>query len=115
MIVGCGRRVEAVVPFAVPGVACQAGLFQFPHLPVADLDALGVGGRIELGLDCQAGAGGGRADGVDDDFVAGQGTPAPVHRDEAEQLVLDPVPFRGLTWALMWQNWASRSACRLPS
>src|SRR5512142_1965470 len=75
MIIGCGRRVETVVPFAVPGVAGEPGLLQLPHLPVGDLHALGVSALVEPGLDFQAGAGGGRPDGADDDFVAGQGRP----------------------------------------
>jgi hypothetical protein len=72
MIIGCGRRVETVVPFAVPGVAGEPGLLQFPHLPVRDLHALGVSALVEPGLDFQAGSGGGRPDGVDDDLVTGQ-------------------------------------------
>ena len=59
MIIGCGRRVETIVPFAVPGVAGEAGLLQLPHLPVGDLHALGVSALVEPGLDFQAGAGGG--------------------------------------------------------
>ena len=34
----------------------------------------------------------------DDDFVAGQGSPAPVHRDVGEQPMLDFIPFRGAGW-----------------
>ncbi len=51
MIIGCGRRVETVVPFAVPGVTGEAGLLQLPHLPVGDLHALGIGALVEQGLD----------------------------------------------------------------
>ena len=93
--VGPGR-VEAVVPFAVVVVAGQdAGVGEGLHLPVGDLDAGRVGGGVEVGLDGQPGRGLGRTDGLDDDFVAGQGPTAPVDRDEREQPVLDLVPLAG--------------------
>src|SRR2546430_3963194 len=41
----------------------------------------------------QPGAGGGGGDGLHDDFVAGQWSASPVHRDVGEQPVLDLVPF----------------------
>jgi len=44
---------------------------------------------VELGADFQSGAGLGPGDEVDDDFVAGEGTAAPVRGDVAEQAVLD--------------------------
>jgi hypothetical protein len=46
-------------------------------------------------VDLESGAGVGRADQVDDHFVGDQCSPAPVLRDEAEQAVLDFVPFAG--------------------
>ena len=57
----------------------MAGQDPGPHevgdLPVGDLDALGVGGGVQLGGDSEPRAGGGRGDGLDDDLVAGQGRP----------------------------------------
>ena len=50
-------------------------------LVFCDLDFGGVGGRVDAGVDVQSGAGGGRADQVDDDLVAGQRPPAPVEAD----------------------------------
>src|SRR5450756_1483303 len=85
--------LEGVVPVAVEVVA---GDGQGCHLGVADLDSGGVGGVVELGVDLQPGAGGGGGtDEVDDDFVAGQRAPTPVHRDVAEESVLDSVPPAG--------------------
>jgi hypothetical protein len=55
----------------------------------ADPDAGGVGAGVEFGVHGQAGAGGGGGDGLDDDFVAGQGASAPVHGDVGEEPVLD--------------------------
>jgi hypothetical protein len=63
-------------------------------LGVADGDSGGVVPGVEFGMDGQSGPCGGRGDGVDDDFVVGQ-TAAPVHRDVAEQPVLDGVPLGG--------------------
>jgi hypothetical protein len=48
-----------------------------------------IGGGIQLGADGQPGAGGGRGDAVDDDFVAGQRPAAPVGGDVGKQPVLD--------------------------
>src|SRR5258708_5241457 len=84
-----GNRVDLVIPLTVPAVSGDAGLLQVLHLPVTDLDALGVDAGVQLCLDSQPGGRGGRSDGVDDDLMAGQRPAAPVHRDEAEQLVLD--------------------------
>lgn len=68
------------------------------HLLVADLDALGVLGGVELGLHGQPGAGGGGGDELHDDLVAFQGAAAPVHGDVGEQPVLDfPRSERGAT------------------
>jgi hypothetical protein len=80
-----------VVPVAVPVVAGQR---QGGHLPVADLDAGGIGAGVQLRADPQPGAGGGGCDGLHDDLMAGQRPAAPVHRDVGEQPVLDLVPLR---------------------
>src|SRR4029450_5139305 len=69
----CGRLgPQGVVPGGVPVVSSQRQALQ-------DLGGDGGGDRVaagvEFGVDGQPGAGGGGADGVDDDFVAGQGAP----------------------------------------
>ena len=84
--------VQAVIPVAVEVVA---GDGQGGHVLVADLDAGRVGAGVEFGADGEPGAGGGAGDEVDDDFVAGQRSAAPVHRDLAEEPVLDLVPLGG--------------------
>ena len=58
-------------------------------------DAGGVGAGVEVGADGEPGRGGGGADQVDDDLVAGQRPAAPVHGDLGEQPVLDLVPLAG--------------------
>lgn len=65
------------------------------HLLIGDLDTTLVGVGVEGGRDGEPGRGGGRGDGLDDDLVGFEGTPAPVQGDRGEQPVLDPVPFRG--------------------
>ena len=87
---GCG--CDPVTPFWVPLVS---GEVDGGDLFLGDFDLGRVDGRVQAGVDLQAGAGGGRADQVDDHLVAGQRPAAPVEADEAEQPVLDFVPFRG--------------------
>jgi hypothetical protein len=53
---------------------------------------LGLAAGVECGVDGQSGAGGGRGDGVEDDFVTGQGTALPVHRDVREPRTGRPAP-----------------------
>ena len=65
------------------------------HLLVGDLDAGRVVGVIELGTDRKPGAGGGGGDELHDGLMALQGSAAPVHRDMAEQPVLDFGPLAG--------------------
>ena len=66
-------RVDRVIPLAVEVVPVEGcALFEVFHLPVADLDALGVVTSVEFGGDGQAGAGADRGDRVHDDFVAGR-------------------------------------------
>src|SRR5258708_14112122 len=92
---GGGRRAQGVVPFAVEGVAGQHAVFEVFHLRVADLGSGGVGALVQGGGDGQAGGCGDRADGVDDDVVAGQRAAAPAEGDLGEQPVLDFVPLGG--------------------
>ena len=65
------------------------------HLGVADFDAGGVGAVVEFGVYFQPSLGGCRADEVDDDLVAGQGSAGSVHGDMVEESVFDFVPFAG--------------------
>src|SRR5450755_259962 len=83
--------MEGVVPLAMELVA---GDRQCSNLGLGDLDPFGVAAGVPLGMDGQARRGRGRADQLDYDLVAGQRPPAPVHRDVAEQPVLNPVPLR---------------------
>ncbi|EUA04068.1 2Fe-2S iron-sulfur cluster binding domain protein [Mycobacterium kansasii 824] len=57
-----------------------------------DLDALGVGAGVQLGVHGQPGPDSGHRNGVDDDLVALKRPPTPVHRDVREQPMLDLVP-----------------------
>ena len=61
----------------------------------ADRHAQRVGAGVQGGVHAQSGAGTGGGDQVDDHLVAGQGPPAPVHRDVGEQSVLYLVPLAG--------------------
>ena len=70
-----------------------AGQGQCGHLSFADLGALGVGAVIEFGLNSEPGAGAGGCNELDDGLMAFQGAPAPIHRDVAEQPMLDFVPL----------------------
>src|SRR4051794_21833100 len=85
-------RGDGVVPFAVEVVWCEGDGGEFG---VADLDAGRVPVRVVAGLDGEPGAGGGGGDEFDDGAQAGEGSSAPVHGDEAEHAVLDPVPLAG--------------------
>ena len=73
----------------------KRGLDQIDHfqLIVADTNAFWVEVRIQFGADGQAIFGGGAADEIDDNFMADQRLPPPVHADVAEHAVLDLVPF----------------------
>jgi hypothetical protein len=64
-------------------------------LGIRDFDLRRVPVFVQVRVDLQTGACGGRRDQVDDRLIAGQRLAAPVDRDEAEQAVLDPVPLAG--------------------
>ena len=85
-------RCDGVVPFAVPVVGAQR---QVLHLAVGDLDAALVPVGVVGGLDGEPGLGGGGGDELDDGGDVGEGSASPVHGDEAEEAVLDLVPFAG--------------------
>lgn len=80
--VGRFRR-EGVVPLAVEVVSGEG---QGLDLGLGDLDAERVVAVVELGVDLQPGAGRGRPDEVDYDFVADQQSFTPVRDDRGEQL-----------------------------
>jgi len=87
---------EGVVPFAVEFVSAESAVGgEGVHFGVTDFNAGGIDAVVEFGVNFQPGAGGGRANEVDDDLVAGQGSAAPVHGDVVEQSVFDLVPFTG--------------------
>ena len=70
----------------------QVDHFQFI---IADTNPFGVDINVQFGADGQATFGGGAADEIDDDFMADQWLPPPVHADVAEHAVFDLVPFAG--------------------
>ena len=83
--------VDGVVPFAVEvvGVEGYGG-----ELFVGDFDAGGIPARVVGGLDAEASGGARGRDQFDDGAHGGEGPAPPVHGDEAEHAVLDPVPLR---------------------
>src|SRR5215211_2330900 len=93
-----GRRAlrrgagDVVVPVAVPVMLSErdGGV-----VGVGDLLAGRIPVRVIGALHGEPGGGLGRGDQLDDSAQVGEGTAPPVHRDEAEQPVLDPVPLRG--------------------
>src|SRR5450755_1588950 len=84
--------VDGVIPFAVDVVPRDV---DGVDLGVGEAELGLVCGRVQAGVDLQAGAGRGRGYQVDHDLIAGQGLCTPVDRDVAEQAVLDFVPLRG--------------------
>src|ERR1035438_6019760 len=85
-------RKNGVVPIAVERVALEVDPGEFR---VADLNALGIVGRVQLTAYAQALGGGRGADQADDGLVADQRSAPPVEGDEAEQAMLDLVPLAG--------------------
>ena len=69
------------------------------ELFVGDLDSGRVVPLVELGVDFEALSRCRVRDELDEDPVGGERATAPVHRDEAEQPVLD-VPLRGAGWVV---------------
>src|SRR4030095_15930719 len=86
------RWLYRVVPVAVELVVLYSEGGKFL---IGDLDALRVAAGVEFGMYGESLAGGGGADQVDRDFVAGQRLTSPVRRDLAEQAMLDLVPRAG--------------------
>src|SRR5512132_4430855 len=86
------RWADGVVPLTVELVLHQRHRCQ---LLVAYLDPKGVVAPVQLGADPQARVGRGRPDQLDDHLMADERPTTPVHRDRAEQPMLDPVPLGG--------------------
>ena len=59
------------------------------------LTPVGIPLGVAFGSDAKTGLGGGGGDQFDDGAVGHQWSAAPVHGDEAEHAMLDPVPFGG--------------------
>ena len=62
---------------------------------VGDFDFLGVVAGVEIGGDFQAGGGRGAANQGQQFAKSSQRLAGPVHRDETEQPMFNPIPFRG--------------------
>src|ERR1035441_5321662 len=90
----CGSwyGVDGVIPVRVELVADDV---HRSELRIRDFDAFGVLAGVQTRVDLQSGAGGGRADQVDDHLQALQRLAAPVQADVREHTVLDFVPFAG--------------------
>jgi hypothetical protein len=65
------------------------------QLLIAHLHPKCIAAAVQFRADPQARLRGGRPDQLDDHLMAGQRSAAPVHRDRAEQPMLDPVPLGG--------------------
>src|SRR3954452_23218975 len=73
---------DGVVPLRVEVIA---GDLEGRHLGIADLDALGIGCRVEFAGDGEAGVSRSRSDQFDDRQVAGQGSCPPVLRNVGKE------------------------------
>src|SRR5689334_12844222 len=83
---------DGVIPFTVEFIVRDVDRV---HLLVGHLDAFRVQVGVDLAADLQAGVGRRGADELDDDLMADQWFATPVHGDEGEQAVLNPVPLAG--------------------
>ena len=82
---------DSVVPLGADVVAFEVKGFE---LGVGDFDFGDVVARVEFGGDLEAGASGGAAEQGQELGQRAQRFARPVQRDEAEQAVFDPIPFR---------------------
>jgi hypothetical protein len=69
-------------------------------LIVGHLDTLRIQVSVDLAADFEAGLGGCGSDQLHDHLVAYQRLATPVHGDEGEQPMLDPVPLAGAGWQM---------------
>ena len=91
-IYGVRARRNGIVPFFMKGVSVDV---EGVHLIVGNLDPLGIIVFVENGMNDKPLARSGIGDQVDDDLVACEWDPLPVHADVGEAPMLDFVPFRG--------------------
>jgi len=85
------RAVARVVPLAVKGMGLAGHGSEFG---IGDLDASRIAARVPHGANGESAAGGGRCDEINDDVMTDEGPPSPVHRDMAEEPVLNAIPLR---------------------
>src|SRR5690606_9823110 len=85
-------RFDRVVPIPMPAMAFDG---EFCQVFLGGTAAGRVVAFVEPGGHGQALCCRSRADPIEDELVVGQGLAAPVHGHEAEQAMLDLVPFRG--------------------
>ena len=83
---------DGVVPLGADVVALEFDAFE---LGVGDFDFRGVVTGVEIGGDFQAGCGRGAANQGQQFAEGSQRLARPIHRDETEQPMFDPIPFRG--------------------
>src|SRR4051794_16083938 len=83
---------DGVIPFTVEFIVRDVDRV---HLVIGHLDAFRVQVGVDLAADLQAGVGGRGADELDDDLMADQWFATPVHCDEGEEAMLNPVPLAG--------------------
>ena len=60
---------------------------------IGDLNAFGVGSFVQFGLNSQSSACSRTDNQLDQDFMADQGAPSPVHADIRKQTMFNLVPF----------------------
>ena len=92
---------DCVIPLAMEVMASDIDGGEFG---VVDGDAGVVGIGIELGVNREAGFGGGRGNQLDDDLVADQRLAAPVLSDERKETVLYFVPLAGAGRQMTYGN-----------
>ena len=80
------RAVVRVVPLAVKGMVLAG---HGSEVGIGDLDASGIAARVPHGGDRKPAAGRGRGDEINDDVMADERPPSPVHRDVAEEPMFD--------------------------
>ncbi len=90
----CRLAVDAVlgswIDRVIPGSVARVGFdWQRLHARPADRYPKRVGPGVQFRVHAQPGAGARGRNGLDNDLVAGQRPPAPVHGDVGEQAVLD--------------------------
>ena len=94
----CRPSVSGVSGFddVVPSVSSEGAIgLKLRHFFMGYFHAGGAFCGIEFDVGYVSCCGGGRGDGIDDDFMAGQRPATTVHGDMGEELVLVPIPWAG--------------------